>query len=309
MAYGRPDNSTTPSRRSPRWAIVAATLLTIPVAWLILASVDVDALGAVWQEVLDQPFGLLLAVAAFGVAFILRAVAWIRVLPDLSLGQSWAGLHLALGANHLLPLRLGEPFRVVSVVRRAGIDWQRATASTLTLRAGDLVSIGIIGAVAGLGTFSAWWATAAIVLGGGIAVAAGVVWLNRLSRTRDVSLPGPLAIGATVAAWAFEAVVVYQAAGWAGVDLSFSGAVLVTSAAVAAQVAAFAPGGLGTYEAGGMTAMVFLGVEPATALAVVLTAHAVKTAYSLLCGLRARGHAGAISGHVGTFPVSRDRHT
>lgn len=60
---------------------------------------------------------------------------------------------------------------------------------------------------------------------------------------------------------------------------------LVTSAAVSAQVAAIAPGGLGTYEAGGVAALVFLGVDPAVGLAVVLTAHAVKTAYSLLFGL------------------------
>jgi uncharacterized membrane protein YbhN (UPF0104 family) len=283
MAYGLPDKDT--SKHSSRWAIVTATLLTIPVAWLLVSSVDTDALGAVWQEIIDQPLGLLLALAAFGFAFILRSIAWARVLPDLSPGQSWAGLHVALGANHILPLRLGEPLRIVSVVRRAGVDWRRATASTVTLRAGDLVSIGIIGAVAGLSAFSAWWATAGVVLGGGLAVGAGVAWLRRLGKTREVSLPGPLVIAATAAAWAFEAVVIYQAAGWAGVDLSFGGAMLVTSAAVVAQLAAFAPGGLGTYEAGGVAAMVFLGVEPSIALAVILTAHAVKTSYSLVSGL------------------------
>lgn len=282
MTYGNPDKR---RKKLPWWGVTAATLLTIPIVWLIVVTVDARVLTDVWDAMLERPLGLVAAFVAFGGAFLLRSVAWTRVLPDLSLGQSWASLHAALGGNHILPLRLGEPLRIVSVVRRAGIDWQRATASTVALRAGDLVAIGLIGTVAGLGAFSAWWATAGVVILGGIAVAAGIVWLSRLARTKKVILPGPVAIGATTLAWGCEAVVVYQAAGWAGVDITFGGAILVTAAAVVAQIAAFAPGGLGTYEAGGVAAMVFLGTDPATGLGVVLIAHAVKTAYSLLVGL------------------------
>jgi len=284
MTYGMPDK-TERRRRMPRWAVIGAALLTIPVVWLIAATVDVGALEAVWETVTNRPAGLALALAAFAVAFGLRSFAWTRVLPDLGLRHSWAALHVSLGGNHVLPLRLGEPLRVVSVVRRAGVDWQRATASTVTLRAADLLAIGAIGAVAGLGALTAWWATAGIVLVGAVLVAVGAIWLTRLREDGKVSLPGPVAITATIAAWALEAVVVYEAARWAGVELTFAGAILVTAAAVVAQVAAFAPGGLGTYEAGGVAAIVFLGVEPGTGLVVVLTAHAVKTAYSLVVGL------------------------
>lgn len=248
-------------------------------------TVDVQALQAVWQSMTERPTGLILALSAFAAAFGLRSLAWVRVLPDLELRHSWAALHVSLGGNHVLPLRLGEPLRVVSVVRRAGIDWQRATASTVTLRAADLLAIGVLGAIAGLGGLTAWWATAGVVLLGAVFVVAGVAWLTRLRAEGRVSLPGPVAITATLAAWAFESVVVYEAARWAGVELSFAGAFLVTAAAVVSQVAAFAPGGIGTYEAGGVAAIVFLGVEPGIGLAVVLTAHAVKTAYSLVAGL------------------------
>lgn len=284
MTYGNPDKVDHRRKTLPTWVIVAAIVLTVPVIWLIVVTVDTDALSSIWQAMVARPLGLLAALAAFAGAFLLRSIAWIRVLPDLSLGQSWAGLHVSLLGNHVLPLRLGEPLRIVSVVRRAGIDWQRATASTVTLRSADLVAIGLIGAIAGAGAFSAWWATSAVVAIGLVAIGAGVVWLHRLGRTKEVVLPGPVAITATVAAWALEAVVVYQAASWAGIELSFGGAILVTAAAVVAQVAAFAPGGLGTYEAGGVAAIVFLGVDPATGLAVVLAAHAVKTAYSLILG-------------------------
>lgn len=282
-----PDNVLRRNTPASRWAVAAAAILTIPLIWLILATVDTVALSSVWQAILERPLGLVVSLVAFAGAFLLRAVAWTRVLPDLGLGQSWAGLHVALGGNHILPLRLGEPLRIASVVRRAGIDWQRATASTVTLRAADLLAIGLIGVVAGLGEFSAWWAITGVVLGGLVFVIAGIIWLRRLGRTREITLPGPVAVSATVLAWGLEAVVVYQAAGWAGVDLSFSGAVLVTSAAVVAQIAAFAPGGIGTYEAGGVAAFAFLGVNPAVGLAVVLSAHAIKTAYSLGAGLLA----------------------
>src|SRR5688572_11578957 len=115
MTFGTPDNHAGASRRLPRWAAPAALVLTIPAIWLIAATVDTDALGTVWQGILDRPLGLLIALTAFGLAFLLRSIAWQRVLPDLSLAQSWAGLHVALAGNHVLPLRLGEPLRIVSV--------------------------------------------------------------------------------------------------------------------------------------------------------------------------------------------------
>ena len=282
MTYGVPDR-----KRTPVWAIWGAVILTVPMIWIIVSVVDIDALSSTWRAMIAEPWGLLVALAAFAVAFLLRAVAWSRVIPDLSPGHSWAGLHVALAGNHVLPLRLGEPLRVVSVVRRAGTDWGRATASTITLRSADLVAIAAIGVIAGFGAFTAWWAPVAVVVAGIVFAAAGVVWLRRLRDTKPVSLPGPTVVMATLLAWVFEAVVIYQAAHWAGVDLDFSSSLLVTSAAVVAQIAAFAPGGLGTYEAGGVAAMVFVGVDPSVGLAIVLTAHAVKTGYSLLVGTAA----------------------
>jgi len=287
MSYGIPDKIRGKKSKLRSWVVMGALLLTVPVVWLLAVTVDGNALSSVWAGVRANPTALLVPTAAFAVAFSLRAFAWTRVLPDLEFGQSWAALHVALGGNHILPLRLGEPLRVASVVRRAGIDWQRATASTVTLRSADIVAIGVIGSIAGLGAFAAGWVIVAVLALGAAFIAGGLVWLRRLGTTKDVVMPGPVAVTATMLAWIFEAVVVYQTAGWAGVELSFAGAILVTSAAVVAQIAAIAPGGLGTYEAGGVAAMVFLGVDPAVGLAVVVFAHAIKTAYSLAVGMAA----------------------
>ena len=63
---------------------------------------------------------------------------------------------------------------------------------------------------------------------------------------------------------------VWQTAQWAGIDASWSAAVLVTTVAVAAQIAAFAPGGFGTYEAAAVAAWVAVGHDPADALVAAL---------------------------------------
>jgi len=270
------------NRPVPGWLKWLAAASLVPLLWLIFLAVDRPALSTVVNRMAADPLMLGLVLVAFAGAFAFRAYAWTLILPRLPYGQSWAGLHTALGGNHVLPLRLGEPLRVLSVVRRTGIGWQEATASTVTLRAADFFAIAVIGLVAGLGELSAWW-TIVLVTGSGFMIG-GVLWLRRLARSRAVNLPGPLALGLTAAAWLLEAVVIHQVSVWAGLDLGFSGAVLVTASAVVAQVVAVAPGGVGTYEAGGVAAMALLGVDPSVDNAVVLTAHVIKTAYALVVG-------------------------
>jgi hypothetical protein len=121
---------------------------------------------------------------------------------------------------------------------------------------------------------------------GGVAVAAllaaGLLWSR---RHRDaLRLPGVGVAVAAVAAWVLEAAVVWEVARVAGAALSPAEAVGVTAVTIAAQTGAVTPGGFGTYEAAATAAMVGVGVDPATAFAVALTTHAVKTAYALAVG-------------------------
>jgi uncharacterized membrane protein YbhN (UPF0104 family) len=273
--------------RAVAWPLGLATLAASLVAFAL--TVDLDALGTTWKSATSAPAELLAVLVAFGLAFVLRALLWSRVVPALRPGDALAAVHISLAANHLLPLRLGEALRVTSAVRRGGLPVRTATASTVMLRGADLVAalglaalLGpeIVAAVAG----PARWLV--LALGAGVWLG-GLVWLRRLAG-------GPLgaglrpsiglvAAGAT-AAWVLESVLVWRAAQWAGLEIGLSDAVVVTAVTIAAQAVAIAPGGIGTYEAAAVGAYVALGAGTGEALAAALTAHALATGYALLGG-------------------------
>ena len=117
-------------RLSTRVLALIAAVVTIAAVVAIALAVDAEELGRAMSAAVDDPLRVSLVVALFGLAFVLRAFAWRRVLPGVSFGQALAGIHVALGGNHVLPLRLGEPLRIVSVVRRTGTSVEAATAST-----------------------------------------------------------------------------------------------------------------------------------------------------------------------------------
>lgn len=276
------------SAAASKRAFLLGAAVFVAAGVVVARSVDTDALRASATAMADRPVVVVLALGVFGLAFVLRAVAWRRVLPGLSFGQSLAAIHLAFGANHVLPLRLGEPLRIVSVVRRADLPLAEATSSTVALRAADILAVLALGALVGptvvADLLGAWaWAVLGLVLTVG---AAGVWWLRRSARTSriDVRLPGPAVAGLTVAAWLAESVLTWQASHWAGLDLTYGQAVVVTAVAVGAQIAAIAPSGFGTYEAAAVAAYVALGYDGATGLAAALMVHALTTAYSLVVG-------------------------
>lgn len=295
--------------RQVRVFAFAAGLAALAVAVPALATnVDGDALGRAARSVFTSPGRTALVLVAFGGAFAVRASVWRRLLPGLSFGHALAAIHLSLAGNHVLPLRMGEPLRVLSVVRRAGVPLEAAAASTVTLRAADLLALLALGYVASpsvvVDVAGPW--TAPIVALLGAALAGGLLWLRAVARScrGDVRLPDLAAFAGTVTAWLLESVLVWQSASWAGIDLDPLEAVLVTATSVVAQVAAVAPGGLGTYEAAAVVAYTSLGHQAGPALAAALTAHALKTAYSLGAGAVALSRpAPGLAGRLRLDPV------
>ena len=272
------------SRRTIAIIGVAGTIIAV---LAIAMTIDVAALRRTGSAMAADPVGLAVAMGAFFAAFVLRAVAWKRLLPQLPFGQSLAGIHLALGANHVLPLRLGEPFRVASVVRRSNVSIDAAASSTVLLRAADIATVlgigWLIAPTAFMRIVGNWVIVAAALLV--VIVAGSAVWLHKTARvSTGVRFPGPVAFALTASAWFFEAVLVWHSARWAGLDITATDAILVTTVAVAAQVLAIAPSGLGTYEAASVAAYAALGHDPELALVAALTAHALKTVYSFAAG-------------------------
>lgn len=272
--------------KSP-WALALLSLAAAAAAvWIVAGTADGALLAAAFRNLAGDPAALLAGMALFGAAFLIRAAIWRRMAPGLSLGQAWAGIHAALLGNHLLPFRLGEPLRVLSVHRRARLPWRAAASSTLTLRSADFLSLLGLAWLTGAANLRLFaspavrWAVAVA----GAALLAGLIWSLRLRGEGRLRAPDLWTAAGTTAAWVAEAGLVYAAARAAGIDPGPSGAVLVAAVSVAAQVAAVTPGGFGVYEAGAVAAYVYLGADPGAALAAALVAHSLKTAYSVVAG-------------------------
>ena len=272
--------------RQVLWAVGVVSLVVSGVT--LIPRVDVGALSTTWEAIVDFPLPGVAALACFGLAFVVRALMWNRVLPTLSFSQALAAVHVALLGNHVLPLRLGEVLRVTSAVRRGGLSVSSATASTIMLRSADFVAVVVLATLLGqqlfAGALGRWrW----VLLGAAVLMmTVGVVWLTRVASRQRLRLriAGGVVAGGAVLAWVLEAVVILQAAHWAGIDLSLTDAILVTALTVVAQVVAVAPGGIGTYEAAATGALVALGHGPGEAIAAAIAAHVLKTVYSLLVG-------------------------
>ena len=275
-------------RMSTKLVVLLGLIVGLIAVLIIMPNVDGSAFGEAVSQAVEQPFGMAVALAGFGIAFIFRAVAWRRILPQLPFSHALSAIHLSLGANHVLPFRLGEPLRILSVVRRQRIGLEAATVSTVTLRAADILSVMLVGALVAPSAFFSLVGIVGWVLLAGVLLVSffGWKWLSSVAQRRaDVIMPGPAVLFLSLGAWGAEAILVRQAAMWAGINLSWSEALLVTTVSVAAQIAAIAPGGFGTYEAAAVAAYVVLGYDAKPALIAALGAHALKTAYSILVGV------------------------
>ena len=282
--------SPAPANRRRRLLLWGGGLAVAASVVFVALALDPSQLAATARAVAADPLAAVAALALYALAFALRAAIWARVLPALSFGHALAAIHVSLAGNHVLPLRLGEALRVTSVVRRARVPLAEATASTVFLRSADTLAVAAIAAAlspAFAGRLGSWGL--ALVVVALAAWAGGLAWLRRLAARRrlEVRLSVPLVGTGAVVAWLLESAVVWQAARYAGIELTALEAVLVTSVTIAAQVFAVTPGGVGTYEAAGAGALVALGADPGAALAAAVTAHALKTAYSLATGVAA----------------------
>ena len=173
----------------PIGVLLALLICLVALIW-VLKEVDRESLSRSWSTAINDPFMVFLVAVAFASAFLLRAFAWKKIVPNLSFGQSLAAINLSLGANHVLPLRLGEPLRVVSAVRRARIPIETATASTVTLRSADIVTVVCLGCLAAPGAFVevvGYWGFAALGLALSLCIF-GFLWMKKLQSFNPLTM-------------------------------------------------------------------------------------------------------------------------
>ena len=83
------------SRINDPKVIASLSIISFVIAGIIIWQLlDYSAFKSALQQAGDKPAEVVIALSAFLVAFILRAVAWKKVLPSISLGHSLAGIHL-----------------------------------------------------------------------------------------------------------------------------------------------------------------------------------------------------------------------
>jgi len=269
-----------PGRAAAVAAVAAATAALG--AW----AMDWSVLKTAAVQIAVSPGPLALALAAYLLAFCLRAAAWQQVLPRaVGFGRRLQALLAMLAVNHALPGPVGEltRARLVADDRPGGLGFRAALASVAAARVVDVASIAVLamGAAALAGEAPGWLRAAAP------AAAALPVAAWALARRRGAGLaPGAAARAGAfgLASWFLECGIVSVVAAAAGLRLSVPAAVLATCGAVLAQVAAVLPGGVGTYEAGMSSVLVALGVPPGDALAVATATHAVKFVFAFALG-------------------------
>lgn len=317
-------------------------------SWLVLAGLAAAALVTVSPADVArlaafagrQPGMTALAVAAYGAAFGLRALAWRLLLPGpaarLPFATLWRLTLVANLVNHLAPGKLGEVARIV-LAERQGLPRAVAVASVVHARLVDTVALLAVaapalawslaetgrvpvpgpgrGSVPGSGPgpvpggsegspalppgLPRGWPVAALVAAG---LGLAALWVlrvmgPRLARrwpaldafTRPVTeVPAHrLAVAFLVAAasWPLEAGILAVVSRGLDVFLDPVALVAVTLVAVAGQVIAITPGGLGTYEANMTLILQLYGVPPATAFRAGLFTHLAKYLFAVAAGL------------------------
>ena len=268
--------------------------------WLAVRNADADA---VWDTLRDADAGLVvLAIAAFGVVYLLQAVRWRRIAatPSVSVPRFYEMTVSGVAVNNVLPGRLGDFLRARWLGLEARVPYGTAFGTVVLDRVFDVVVlVGLL--VVGIAAVasSAWlWqlAAAGVVLLFGIA---GVLLFSRVyvgRRARDrrdrgfvrrlvrdtvERLAEPFGrrhlvawLGLSVSAWTMWAVAAYLVGRSLGIELSLTEALFVTAVLNLGSAVPSSPGYVGTYEWLGVASLGLLDVDHESALAFTILVHA-----------------------------------
>lgn len=313
----------TESRPSPgfpvrRIALVAGGIaISLIAAFLVTRGVDLERTSAIVAGA--SPVWLLVALGVVAAQTVVRAVRWRLLLPESIAG---AGVHrprpsivriipvLLVGylGNAILPARLGEAARGFLIARREQLPIPQALGSVLIERVLDTLVLALLGISAALIIGVPDWVLRIGVVGVALSIAAVILVTiapRLLGRFRDgplgrvVTAVTSIVHGANVAgrpaaitaalflsllAWLLDASIYWLVGRSLGLELSPVGATLIATVTVLSTAVPSAPGYVGTFELAAVAAAGVVGIEPSTALAFALVAHAVSVLPIALAG-------------------------
>lgn len=312
-------------------AAVVALGVTAAATYFALRDAQLD-------EVVDALAGseyvwLVLGLAVFLVGFCMRAARWRALFSPSTRPATWPALEaLLIGQffNTILPLRAGEPLRIVALNRRTRGSRAEITATIVAERLFDILALLLL-----LFLCLPWlpdveWLGAAIGLAAGLAFVVAVVVIalaryddrplrllvrplvrlpffthDRVDRA-GMNLAQGLAslrsgrTGAVAAAWTLAAWLVIGTSCWI-VMLAFDlgldplAGVFVVTAIGLSMILPSGPGALGVFEAAVVAALQPYGVPASEALSYALVLHALHTLPFLVVGaIVLHGHGRAL---------------
>jgi uncharacterized protein (TIRG00374 family) len=306
--------------RIGRRALLRGTLgigISVLALWIVLRSVDLGAALEVLADADLRWIGLMVVAALLDVGA--RGARWRWLLRPIKVVGYWRMLgytYIGYLANNVLPARLGELVRSHAAGEGEGLSRTTVLGTVVVERVVDTVIVVGLAALAVVVLSARGMMTSAVLLGAafvallvlGLAIAMALHRLPGADRVaafmarwpRIVELarrlreglavagkPGTLlgAVAFSAIAWA-ASIFTFLAAGQAiGVELTLAQGALLTSGIALAMIVPSGPGYFGTYELTAVAIMGTFGIDPDSAFAMALLAHAVNLVVTSVGGV------------------------
>jgi hypothetical protein len=285
--------------------------------WAGLAVSALAVAAVVWWATRQQPprlphtpgelAALAGAIALYGLATLVRAVRWQRLLEDEGGHPPWretlALTVVGYAANNVLPARAGDAVRAVLMAPRAGTSIRTVVGTLLAERLLDvalLVAIFVIVGYGLLGEVGAGKVEIVAAVAAGAALAAFVAWrlIGRSPRLRAFAAPllsatlglrrahhGLRLLGLTLVIWSIETAVWMSVAAAIGFGMNpIEGLYIVALASVFSMIPS-GPAYAGTQDAAAIVGLKALGGTGSQAVAYIVMLRFVIVVPITLAGL------------------------
>ncbi|WP_411276758.1 lysylphosphatidylglycerol synthase transmembrane domain-containing protein [Gaiella sp.] len=284
----------TPSRGRGGALLAVGIASSVFFVWLVFRDADLDA---VWAALSSADVGLVaMAAAVIQIVYVAQGARWriIAATLELTVKRFYALVLGGIGANNILPLRIGDLLRARWLAKSAAIPSGRAFGSVFRDRACDVltlvialaVSLPVVGDPAWVNRIAlggtALVAVLALAIGGAVVYSRKRPRARRESRTRarqllrdtvdEVASPIgrrrlALALGLSVIAWGAWAVTAGLISRSLGFSLSPIELVFVTAVINLGVVIPSSPGFIGTYQWLAVSALGVVGIDGEVAIA------------------------------------------